>query len=129
MPMILSVALGGALGAVARYGVSGWVHGALGTLLPWGTLFVNVAGSFLLGFSIRYLEFTTATPELRAALTVGFLGAFTTFSTYSFEMVTLLQEGAWGRAAAYGLGSLLFGLLFVVAGFAAAQLLYSARGG
>lgn len=129
MPVIFSVAVGGALGAVARYGLSGWIHAAVGTVLPWGTLVVNVAGSFLLGFSVRTLEFAAVTPELRAALTVGFLGAFTTFSTYSFETVALLQEGAWGRAAAYGLGSLLLGLLFVVAGFAAAQLLYSARGG
>ncbi|MFP3947562.1 MAG: fluoride efflux transporter CrcB [Gemmatimonadota bacterium] len=128
MPVILYVALGGALGAVARYGISGWVHTVAGTLLPWGTLFVNVAGSFLLGFSIRYLEFTTVTPELRAALTVGFLGAFTTFSTYSYETVALLQEGAWARAATYALGSLITGILFVLAGFAVAQLLSPARG-
>lgn len=127
--MILSVALGGALGAVARYGLSGWVHEAAGTVLPWGTLFVNITGSFLLGFAARYLEFAVVAPELRGALTVGFLGAFTTFSTYSFETVALLQDGAWGRAAAYGVGSLLLGLLFVLAGFAAAQLVHSVQGG
>jgi len=129
MPIVLYVALGGAVGAAARYGLSGWVHSAAGSLLPWGTLFVNVVGSFLLGFSMRYLEFTAATPELRAALTVGFLGAFTTFSTYSYETVTLVQEGAWTRAATYALGSLIMGILFVFLGFAVAQLLSPARGG
>ncbi|MDX1568436.1 MAG: fluoride efflux transporter CrcB, partial [Longimicrobiales bacterium] len=96
---------------------------------PWGTLVVNVVGSFLLGFSVRYLEFMVASPELRAAVAVGFLGAFTTFSTYSYETVVLLQEGAWGRAATYALGSLIIGVLFVFAGFAAAQLLTPVRGG
>ena len=129
MPLLLYVALGGALGAVARYGITGWVVRGVGASFPWGTLVVNVVGSFLLGFSVRYLEFMVASPELRAAVAVGFLGAFTTFSTYSYETVVLLQEGAWGRAATYALGSLIIGVLFVFAGFAAAQLLTPVRGG
>lgn len=116
MPMIVFVAVGGALGAMARYGVTGWVHGWTSSTFPWGTVAVNAAGSFLLGFSMRYLELVVAPPELRAALTVGFLGAFTTFSTYSYETVALVQEGAWGRAAGYALGSLGAGLLFVSVG-------------
>lgn len=123
MAMIGWVALGGALGAVARYGLAGWVHGWAGAALPWGTLVVNAGGSFLLGLTVRYLEFAFTAPELRAALTVGFLGAFTTFSTYSYETVALLQERAWGRAAAYAVGSLGVCVLFVVAGLAAGRLL------
>ena len=129
MPMIVFVAVGGALGAMARYGVGGWVHGWTSSTFPWGTVVVNAAGSFLLGFSMRYLELVVAPPELRAGLTVGFLGAFTTFSTYSYETVALLQEGAWGRAATYALGSLVIGVLFVLAGIAVAQLVSPVRGG
>lgn len=123
MAMIGWVALGGALGAAARYGLTGWVHAWAGSAFPWGTLSVNAGGSFLLGLTVRYLEFVVAAPELRAAITVGFLGAFTTFSTYSYETVALLQERAWGRAAAYAFGSLGVGVLFVVAGLAAGRLL------
>jgi len=116
------VAVGGALGAMARYGVGGWVHGWTSSTFPWGTVVVNAAGSFLLGFSMRYLELVVAPPELRAGLTVGFLGAFTTFSTYSYETVALVQEGAWGRAAGYALGSLGAGLLFVSVGIVVGRL-------
>lgn len=123
MAMIGWVALGGALGAAARYGASGWVHAWMGSALPWGTFAVNAAGSFLLGVAVRYLEFVVVAPELRAGITVGFLGALTTFSTYSYETVTLLQERAWVRAAGYALGSLAVGVLFVVAGLAAGRLL------
>jgi len=123
MAMIGWVALGGAMGAAARYGLTGWVHGWAGSVLPWGTLAVNAGGSFFLGLTVRYLEFVVAAPELRAAITVGFLGAFTTFSTYSYETVALLQERAWGRAAAYAVGSLGVGVLFVVVGLAAGRLL------
>lgn len=123
MAMIGWVALGGAVGAAARYGLTGWVHGWAGSELPWGTFLVNAGGSFLLGVAIRHLEFVVVAPELRAAITVGFLGAFTTFSTYSYETVALLQERAWVRAAAYAFGSLGVGVLFVVAGLAAGRLL------
>lgn len=123
MPIVAYVALGGALGAAARYGLSGWVHGWAGSAFPWGTFVVNAAGSFLLGLAVRYLEFVVVAPGIRAALTVGLLGAFTTFSTYSFETVVLLQDRAWGRAAAYALGSLGVGLLFVAAGLVAGRAL------
>jgi len=116
MQILTLVALGGALGAVARYGVGGWIHVWSGAGLPWGTFGVNVLGSLLLGFSVRFLEGIASTPELRVGVTVGFLGAFTTFSTFSYETLVLLQEREWGRAALYGGGSVVLGLAGVLLG-------------
>jgi CrcB protein len=107
---LLYIALGGALGALTRYGVGGWVQERAGFAFPMGTLTVNVLGSLLIGFSLRYLEAIRLAPEVRVLVAVGFLGAFTTFSTYSYETITLLEEGALGRAATYALGSLALGL-------------------
>lgn len=92
----LAVALGGALGAVSRYGISGWVMRWLGLpLFPWGTLTVNVVGALLLGFLMGTggSERWALSPTLRALLGAGFLGAFTTFSTFSFETVEALRSG------------------------------------
>lgn len=118
--LLLSIAAGGALGALARYGLGGWVHGWAGATFPWGTLVVNVLGSFALGLSLRWAEATAVSAEVRALVTIGLLGAFTTFSTYSYETVALLRDGEWTRGAAYALGSLALGLAAVAAGLAAA---------
>lgn len=109
--MLVYVAVGGAIGALARYGVSGWMHGWSGTALPWGTLLVNLSGSLLLGFSFPFFDRLAASPEIRALVAVGFFGAYTTFSTFSYETVRLLQAGNWGRAGGYVLGSVLLGVL------------------
>lgn len=109
--LILCIALGGALGAVARYTLGSWIHSWAGSGFPWGTFAINAIGSLLIGLSLHYLDATDAAPELRALVTVGLLGAFTTFSTFTYEAIVLLQEGAWVRAAAYTLGSLTIGLL------------------
>lgn len=124
----LYIALGGAAGAVARYGLSGWVHSRVGFQFPWGTLVVNVAGSLALGLVLRSLEGLPVSVEARAALTVGFLGAFTTFSTFSYETLMLVEDGAFGRAASYTVGSLLLGIVAVYAGMSAAGLILHARG-
>lgn len=126
--LLVWIAIGGAAGALARYGLAGWVHDLAGAAFPWGTLAVNALGSFLLGLIVRYLEAIAATPELRGALAIGFLGAFTTFSTFSYETIGLLQGGDWGRAAAYAVASLFLGLAGVVAGFALAALALRAGG-
>ncbi len=123
---ILLIAAGGALGAVARYGLSGWLQERAG-FFPWGTLAVNVLGSFLLGLTFRYLEATALPAEWRQGATIGFLGAFTTFSTFSYEAVALVQDGDWGRAGAYVGGSVLLGLAAVVAGLGMASLSLHAR--
>jgi len=102
---LTAVAIGGAAGAVMRWLMAGAVQRWTGTAFPWGTFAVNAIGSFLLGFLFVWLiERSTASELVRLALTVGMLGAFTTFSTYSLESVRLLQEGALGMAAANVMG-------------------------
>jgi CrcB protein len=114
--LLLYIALGGALGAAARYELGSWIHSWAGSAFPWGTFAINAIGSFLIGLTLHYLEGIAATPELRALLTVGILGAFTTFSTFTYETIVLIQDGAWPRAALYALGSLVVGLLAVGGG-------------
>lgn len=120
--LLLYLAIGGVLGTLARYGLGSWVHSWAGTALPWGTLLINVLGSFVLGFTMRASAVLPISPEIRGLVAVGFCGAFTTFSTYAFETVTLAQQGEWGRAALYALGSLGLGVLAMLAGIAAAGL-------
>lgn len=97
--MLVAMGIGGALGAVARFAVWRQMNLWLGTLLPWGTLAVNVLGAFLLGIlAMWFRSRTELSPEWQAVSTVGFLGAFTTFSTFSIEVLGLLQEGAGFRA-------------------------------
>lgn len=122
------VALGGALGALARYGISGWVYDHMGESFPWGTLVVNLVGCLALGLVIRWLQVSAVAPAVRPFLTIGLLGAFTTFSTFSYETVALLQEGQWVRAGLYAGGSVALGLMAMVAGMALATLFARAGG-
>lgn len=126
--LVLMIAVGGAFGAVARYGLSGWVQQALTTTFPMGTLTVNVLGSFLLGFTLPLFESLAWSAEARTMATIGFLGAFTTFSTFSYEAVVLLEGGEWGRAGLYMGGSFLLGLVGVLSGMALASVLLHTRG-
>ena len=106
---ILAVAVGGAAGALSRYWVSTWVYARLGTDFPYGTLVVNVAGSLLMGFFyILLLERMDLGPGWRGLITVGFLGAFTTFSTFSIETLNLLEIREYGRAIFNVLASVIF---------------------
>ena len=101
MKTILFIACGGAIGAVLRSGASLGVYGLLGRGFPYGTLFVNVTGSLLMGvLSILMLERFNVGPEWRAAILVGLLGSFTTFSTFSMETLNLLEQGDMMRAMA-----------------------------
>lgn len=98
---ILFIAGGGALGAVMRYLVSTGVHHILGRGFPYGTLAVNVVGSFLMGLLFIFMiERSNLDSEWRAFILVGFLGAFTTFSTFSMETLNLVEDGAIARAFA-----------------------------
>ena len=106
---ILFIALAGVAGTLARYGLEGWVHGRVGTLT------VNLAGSFALGFIVRYATGSmVVSPDVRAALTIGFCGAFTTMSTFSYESMTLLWDGDYWRAAFY-MGATIVGCLMAIA--------------
>ena len=101
MKALVLIALGGALGAVFRYGASLGVYSLMGRGFPYGTLFVNVSGSLLMGvLSVLMLERFDVGPEWRAAVLVGVLGSFTTFSTFSIETLNLLEQGDVTRAAA-----------------------------
>ncbi len=99
---ILYIALGGIAGTVSRYGLEGWIQSRTATGFPLGTLTVNVTGSLMLGFIIRVATGTALiSPDIRAAVTIGFCGAFTTMSTFSYESVALLNDGDYLRAALY----------------------------
>lgn len=99
MNNLLAIALGGALGAVMRYLTSTNVHRLFGTSFPYGTLTVNVVGSLLMGFiSILLLERLLLPDYWRAIIMIGFLGAFTTFSTFSIETFNLIQAGQHAKA-------------------------------
>lgn len=105
MKYLLFVAAGGAAGAVSRYLLGAWVHGLWSGPWPVGTLCVNVAGSAAIGAIYVLLERGGLHPDWRSVLVVGFLGAFTTFSTFSLETVELWQRGEPVTAAAYALAS------------------------
>ncbi len=120
--MYLWIALGGLAGTFARFGFQGLVQDWTGAGFPWGTLAVNVTGSLLVGFLGRLgTGAAVLSPDLRAGLLIGFCGAYTTFSTYSYETITLLQSGAYLRAGAYAVGTVVAGLAATVAGIAAAN--------
>jgi CrcB protein len=125
--MLFAIAVGGALGSVLRYGIGSAVQQRAGAGFPAGTLLVNVTGSLLLGFLVRYLLETTISPEMRAGLTIGLCGGYTTFSTFSADTVRLLEEGSWGRAGGYVLASVALSLLATVAGLALARFVLAHR--
>jgi CrcB protein len=123
------IAAGSAAGGVSRFLLTSLVQQRFGGTFPSGTLIVNITGSFILGFIVRYALATPAiTPELRALLTIGFCGGYTTFSTYSFETATLIEDAQYERAAVYAGLSVLLALAGTFAGFVAARELLAIRG-
>jgi len=102
MSRFLWICLGGAAGTAARYLLGGWVLATFGSFLPFGTLAVNVAGSFLIG-GIMHVSLATKLipPTLRLALTTGVMGGFTTYSSFNYETVKFLQDGAVYMAFVY----------------------------
>lgn len=126
--MIWFVALGSALGGVTRYLLGGWIQQRAGTAFPIQTLLINVTGSLLLGFLQRYaLESVAISPEIRTMLTIGFCGGYTTFSTFSFETVRMLEDGDWKRAALYVSLSVILSVGAAVLGISAAKELLAFR--
>ena len=107
----------GTLGTLARYALQGLVQQRTDSTFPSGTLVVNLLGCFLLGGIAEYaLTHLTIPPEWRIGITVGFFGAFTTFSTFSWESVRMLEDGEWTRGLLYIAASVLVGLAFMLAG-------------
>ena len=117
MRTIVGVGLAGAVGALSRYGLEGLIGERFSGAFPLGTFVVNMTGSFVLGLLFVLLtERTAVSPALRTSLTIGFVGAYTTFSTFSFETVRLIEDGAYGVAAWNVVATLALGLLAVWAG-------------
>ena len=125
--IVLLIALGGAVGSVLRYLAGRTIQGASTSGFPVGTMFVNITGCFLIGIFVRYLLNLQTSAELRALLVVGFCGGFTTFSTFSFETVGLIEGGEYARAATYVFASVLACLVATFAGMAAVAALTGTR--
>jgi CrcB protein len=122
LPYVL-VGLGGFVGANARFILARGVGALFDSRFPWGTFIVNVSGSFLLGVlgTLIALKLTPNSEAMRLALGVGFLGAFTTFSTFELETHALLEDGSWLMAATNMFASLLVGLIALRAGIVVAR--------
>ncbi|MDR1702774.1 MAG: fluoride efflux transporter CrcB [Sporomusaceae bacterium] len=123
MKELLAVALGGSAGAVCRYWFNVWAAARFGALFPYGTLIVNVAGCFLIGFLLKVLteKTTLFSHYARLLLTTGFLGALTTFSAYSYETISLLERGKFLFAFYNVAANLLLGFFATWLGICAAK--------
>ena len=125
MGTVLAVGVGGGLGALARYYIAGWVQPA-GALFNWGIFVVNITGGLLMGMIVEAGALRlNLSPELRTFLTVGILGGYTTFSTFSLDSVLLLQRGEYGQAAFYVIGSVVLSILALFAGLWIVRSLYA----
>ncbi|HEX4635584.1 MAG TPA: fluoride efflux transporter CrcB [Rhizomicrobium sp.] len=125
MGMVFAVGVGGGLGALLRYYVASLVQPA-GYLFNWGIFFVNISGGFVMGLIVEgsALKFNLS-PDLRAFLTVGVLGGYTTFSTFSLDSALLLQRGAYLQATGYIIGSVVLSILALYAGLWVMRVTYA----
>ena len=122
MQKYLLIALGGGLGSIARYWVSATVGGRLGMRFPAGTLVVNITACLVIGFTLTWLGGRAeVSPAWRYLVAVGFIGAYSTFSTYEWETLSTLRSGAFAMAAVYAVGSLALGLAATWCGTALAE--------
>ncbi len=122
MKQLLLVGFGGALGSMLRFGMSMGLHALVGRTFPWGTLFVNVTGSFVMGLVyVLLIERVALGPEWRALLMVGLLGGYTTFSSFSIETLNLIESGDLLRAAVNVLASVVLCLAAVWTGVIVAR--------
>lgn len=120
----LFIALGGALGSVARYWVGSTIGNRMGFRFPYGTLIVNITACLIIGFSLTWLgRRADLSPAWRFLIPVGFVGAYSTFSTYEWETLSELRSGAFLLAALYAGGSLILGLIATWGGSALADIL------
>jgi CrcB protein len=120
----LLIAVGGALGSIARYWVGSTIAGRVGIRFPYGTLIVNVTACVIIGFSLTYLGRRAGlNPAWRYLIPIGFVGAYSTFSTYEWETLSTLRSGAFLLAAVYAAGSFVLGLAAVWGGSWLAEVL------
>ena len=111
------IAIFGALGTLARYGLQGFVQVRIPSAFPYGTLLINLTGCFFLGLIGQFtLNRMVISPDWRVAIGVGFFGGYTTFSSFGWETAKMLEDGEWLRASAYISASVVAGLLLSVAG-------------
>lgn len=128
MKVFWYVAIGSALGGVARFALGGFIQQRAGADFPMGTLVINITGSFLLGIFMRYaMQSNAVSPEMRLFLTTGFCGGYTTFSTFTYETARLMEDGEYGRAALYVGASVGVALAGMFLGFAVANWLIALR--
>ena len=121
---IFSIALGGALGAVSRYCLGNFVSRIIGSSLPYGTFVINILGCFCMGFLMTLIIERNILPAAwRLFLCVGFLGGFTTFSSFGYETLMLLQEGRYLAVLGYAGGSIVLGLVAAALGVALGRIL------
>ncbi|HEY1655688.1 MAG TPA: CrcB family protein [Candidatus Tumulicola sp.] len=119
----MAVGLGGALGSILRYAVALWTVERIGPGFPWHTAAINIVGSLAIGAVAAYVQSGVGvSPLVSAFVMVGILGGFTTFSTFSFDTLTLIADGAGGLALAYCAGTVILGLLAAFAGMALTRL-------
>jgi CrcB protein len=115
--ILLAVGVGGGIGALIRYFVAGAIQSAAWPGYPWGIFVVNITGGFVMGLIVELSALKISlTPEMRAFLTTGILGGYTTFSTFSLDSVLLIERGQYGTAAIYVVGSTLLSILALFAG-------------
>jgi len=120
----LLIALGGALGSIARYWVGATVTNRLGARFPYGTLVINLTACLVIGFTLTFMgKRAGLSSAWRYLVPVGFVGAYSTFSTYEWETMSLLRTGGFPMAGLYALGSLILGLVAVWCGMLAAEFL------
>lgn len=123
MPTWILIGTAGALGALARYGLTSVLHEWMSARFQYVTLVINLSGTYVLAFIMEWSMRTLVMPlELRHMITVGFLASFTTFSTFSFEILSLIRAGDWWDAGTYVVLSVLGGLAFAALGIWTAQL-------
>jgi fluoride exporter len=120
----LLIGIGGALGSIARYWVGSSIAGRMGIRFPYGTLIVNITACIIIGFSMTYLGRRAEINQAwRFLIPVGFIGAYSTFSTYEWETLSTMRSGAFGIAALYAAGRFALGLAAVWAGSALGELI------
>ncbi|MGH9600276.1 MAG: fluoride efflux transporter CrcB [Terracidiphilus sp.] len=124
MQKYLFIALGGSLGAISRYWVGAAIGSRLGTKFPYGTFVINITACVIIGFSMTFLgKRANLNPAWRYIIPVGFVGAYSTFSTYEWETLSSLRTGGFVLASLYAVGSLLLGLVAVWGGILLAEVI------